>query len=96
MRPLQIDSEGDLLAWSGVRAWVETRNERTTELHLTLACLLGLDPVDAEVDQGLRAELLGELHRAGEVIAAGLACRDTGIEEMLGPQAEQDLALASV
>ena len=74
-------------------ARVEPGDERPAELHLALARLLGLDPVGAEVEERLRSELLHELHRHRQSVAARVGRRETRIEEVLGPEAEQDVSV---
>ena len=76
-------------------AWVEARDERPAELHLAFARLLGLDPVGAEVEERLGSELLHELHRHRQGVAARLGRCEPRIEEVLGSEAEQDLALGA-
>ncbi len=78
------------LARHGMRARVESRDERAPELGLRLTDRFGADAVDAEVDEGLGAELLGDLHGDGDL---GAAARDAGVREVLRPQPDEHVSL---
>ncbi len=95
MSALDVDTQGESLPGCGSRAGIETRDERPAQLNLNLALalLLGFDAVGTEVEERFGAELLYQLHGHGEEVLAGLRHGEAGIEEMLGPETEQNLAV---
>ena len=91
MRALDVDAEHEPLSRVGARARVETRHEGAAELHLAFALLLGLDTVGAEVEERFGAQLLRQLDRDGKPVAVSPGRTEARVEEVLGPEPEQDL-----